>query len=150
MRLLMAAGFSLVMLAGCSVSVDPDEGVDIDASPDLEERWEGDLQPQNGTSVRGAATALSNSAGTGASVSIAGADANAMHPWHIHMGDCGSGGGIVGEPSAYPVLSVGSDGNATATATLDITLDEMEDYYVNIHASPNDMGTIVACGELDD
>ncbi|HET7274565.1 MAG TPA: CHRD domain-containing protein [Longimicrobiaceae bacterium] len=150
MRLLMATGLSLLLLAGCSVNVDPDSGVDIDSAPDLEEDWEGELEPQGSFTVRGAATALANSAGTGISVSIAGADANSTHPWHIHEGDCGDGGPIVGDPGAYPFLQVGSNGTASANASIDVTLDELDDYYVNIHHSPEDMGTIVSCGELDD
>ncbi len=150
MRLLTAAGLGLILLAGCSVSVDPDEGIDIDRGPDLEESWDAEILPQSSSTVRGSLTALANSAGTGVSVSIAGAEANSVHPWHIHIGDCGDGGPILGDPGAYPVLRVGSDGSAGASASVDVTLDELEDYYVNIHESPSDMGTIVACGELDD
>lgn len=85
--------------------------------------------------------------GTFASISADG-EANARYPWHIHAGECGSGGPIVGSATAYPVLSMNAEGEAMAEATLDVTLDEEADYYVNVHASPDDLGTIVACGEL--
>lgn len=104
------------------------------------------------TGVRAAARAVSNMSSTAVSVSFAGGSPMAgmthVHPWHIHAGRCGSGGPIVGDPAAYPALRPGTDGNGTASATVNVPLTMGQDYYVNIHASPSELGTIVACGQL--
>lgn len=85
---------------------------------------------------------------TRVAVEIRGADSGASHPWHVHEGSCGSGGPIVGDPAAYPVLTVGAGNEASADATIDVALDPSEDYYVNIHQSTSDTETIVSCGEV--
>jgi hypothetical protein len=82
-------------------------------------------------------------------IQIAGGSASGVYPWHIHAGSCADGmGAIVGPPSQYTALGAGSDGTASLTADLPITLDASRRYHVNVHASPSDMGTIVACGDL--
>jgi hypothetical protein len=45
---------------------------------------------------------------------------------------------------------VGGGGTATAQAHVPVELNEARRYIVNVHASPIDMGTIIACGALDD
>jgi hypothetical protein len=46
---------------------------------------------------------------------------------------------------------VGADGRAEASARLlDLKLNEAKKYHVNVHRSPNDLPTIIACGDLDD
>ena len=57
---------------------------------------------------------------------------------------------VVGPVSAYPPLTVGSGGTATAQAHVPVELDEARRYVVDVHASPTEMGTVVACGDLDD
>lgn len=116
------------------------------------EDWNASLSSQSGTTVGGTVQARAGETGTTATISLQGASSGARHPWHIHKGTCGSNGPIVGPASAYPVLMVGSDGRATATATVSVNIDvgEDDDYYVNVHASPENLGTIVACGDLDD
>ena len=85
---------------------------------------------------------------TQAHVEISNAVPGAKHPWHVHRGQCGSDQGIFGPADAYKPLKVESDGKASATATLSVTLPKTGDYFVNVHASANNMKTIVACGNL--
>lgn len=114
--------------------------------------WNGTLQGQPGyEQTTGTAQASSNMGGTTVSVSFAGTPMAGMthtHPWHVHAGSCGSGGPIVGDPGAYPMLQPGEDGRGTATATIQPMLKMGQSYYVNIHESPDELGTIVACAEL--
>ncbi len=110
--------------------------------------WRGTLSAENNSGLRGAASARSGYGQTGVSVTIAGLAAGEQHPWHIHSGTCGSGGPIVGAPTAYPVLQVGSNGEASASASLNVELNSGSSYYVNIHKSPSDLGTIVGCGPI--
>ena len=146
MRALLLIG--LAALTACTVSTNG--GIDVDPVTDLMGEWEGQLSPQNNSGIVGAVAARSAVATTGVSLSIAGATSGARHPWHIHRGTCGSGGAIVGDAGAYPVLQVGGNGQASASADLDVALSEDGQYYVNVHRSPQDLGTIVACGQLRD
>lgn len=86
---------------------------------------------------------------TYSAISIEGGESGHAYPWHVHSGDCGSGGGIVGDASAYAPITVDASGEGKATATVAIELDPDADYYVNVHRSPDDLATIVACGEVE-
>lgn len=101
-------------------------------------------------SYGGTARALATLGSTAITVSLRGAEPGARHPWHVHSGDCGSGGPIVGDPSDYPVLEPDAQGTDRETADIEVQLDDDGDYYVNVHLSPTNPGTIVACGELVD
>jgi hypothetical protein len=83
-----------------------------------------------------------------AHVSISNAVPNAVHPWHVHRGECGSDQGIAGPADAYPPLKVNGDGKAQAEADLGVTMPRSGRYFVNVHASPKNMSRIVACGNL--
>jgi hypothetical protein len=138
---------AMVALAACSAR--GDDADDIQPVSNVVGDWDGNLAAVNNSGVRGSARAQSAGLATGAALTIAGATAGAQHPWHIHRGVCGDGGPIVGNATDYPVLTVGADGNASATATIRVALNENESYYVNVHRSPTDLGTIVSCGPID-
>ena len=113
-------------------------------------RWTATLQSMAGTNVTGTASAMAGtSAGTTmAEVTISGAPANGEHPWHIHSGTCASGGDIVGPPTDYMPIRADASGNGTSTATVNVAAPTSGDYHVNVHMSPSDLKTIVACGDL--
>lgn len=81
-------------------------------------------------------------------IEIRGAPSNSMLPWHVHQGRCGSGGPVIGDPTAYPPLAAGQDGSAAAETTIDLSLEPDADYHINVHRSPSEMDTILACGEI--
>ncbi len=150
---------AILLLAGLAAScvrtrTDPATGkvdVDVENPQKQGEDWNARLAGMGTfTSVSGTARAVSMNAQMTANVSLTGATAGAVLPWHVHEGKCGSGGAIVGDPSAYTPLTVGTDGTAQGNATVSTTLHEAKEYHVNVHASATDMGTIVACGNLDD
>jgi hypothetical protein len=70
------------------------------------------------------------------------------YPWHVHLGQCGDDRGIFGAASAYQPLRVGSSGQAQETAELQVPAPVAGQYFINVHASRNNMGTIIACGNL--
>ena len=77
-------------------------------------------------------------------VELEGTAPGVSHPMHFHAGDCGGGGGI-----EVPLTSI--DGATGLSLTLvDMPYDEVaaSDYYLNVHQSPDAMGTIVACGDV--
>jgi len=110
------------------------------------------LAPQGGGTIAGMATVEpGTSAGTTvATVSLTGAKPGAVYPWHVHVDKCGMtpGGKVWGDASAYKPLTAGSDGTAKGTATIKMAVPASGGYYVNIHASPTNMATIVSCGNL--
>lgn len=111
--------------------------------------WRANLQPMNGSNITGSAAVTPGTTGAvTATISISGATAGDVHPWHVHNGTCATGGGVVGPGSAYTPLTVAAGGTASSSATLPTGLDGTQKYHVNVHKSPTDMGTIVACGDL--
>lgn len=126
-----------------------EETVDTGAAVAELPTWQVALTANEGFDVTGEATvsALAGSR-TRADVEISGAEPNAQHPWHIHSGECDTNGPVVGDASAYPVLTVNADGEATGSATIDVSLETGSDYYINIHKSPSEPETIVACGQI--
>ncbi len=89
-----------------------------------------------------------DSAQTHAYVTITNAAPGGQHPWHVHRGQCGSDQGIFGPPDAYSLLKVGGNGEAEGDADLPVPLPTTGQYFVNVHASASNMGTILACGNL--
>ena len=85
---------------------------------------------------------------TEAEVTLANAVPGGLHPWHVHRGRCGQDQGIFGPTEAYKPLKVGGDGRASSKAVLDVATPKTGQYFVNVHASTQNMQTIVACGNL--
>jgi superoxide dismutase, Cu-Zn family len=113
-------------------------------------KWTTTLTSMNGNKVTGTASLAPGSSGGSsvATISIKGGTAGATYPWHVHTGKCAAGGGVFGPGSAYKPVKAGSDGTGTSTANLTVASPTTGDYHVNVHASPSDMKTIVACGDL--
>jgi Cu-Zn family superoxide dismutase len=113
--------------------------------------WSTALAPVSETSGAIAGTAELDSAGPArstAQISIRGDRPGAIRPWHVHHGQCGQDGAVLGSASDYPPIKVGPDGTGTASASLDVPTPPTGDYLVDVHASAADLNTIVACGDL--
>ena len=112
--------------------------------------YSANLAAMSGSTVHGTATVHSMTAGQQTvELQVSGATPGATYPWHIHSGSCADGmTPVVGSPSVYTALGTSGDGTASLTATIPVTLDPNQRYHVNVHASPTEMGTIVACGDL--
>jgi hypothetical protein len=108
------------------------------------------LQPTTGNDVRGTASAVTAVGQTAVTIEIENASPGARHPWHVHRGECGTNGPVVGVGADYPVLDVDADGDVRAVATIGLELDDNERYFVNVHESAQTMGVIVSCGALVD
>ena len=104
-----------------------------------------EIYPNEGYDVEGTVQVVENSETGGARVVISlqnTAEGN-VHPAHFHAGDCGTGGDII-----VPLESVDGASGSSVTDT-DTSFDEItaSDFYINIHLSPEEISTIVACGE---
>jgi len=141
-----------VLFAACGghrpVEIDPQQEV-------VGTRWNATLatpaQLTGAMNVRGKgwwAPEDGNPSRSRAEVDIANAVPGGDHPWHVHQGQCGDNGPIVGPATSYRSLEVNNDGKATATADLPVAIPTSGQYYINVHASANNMGTIIACGNL--
>jgi hypothetical protein len=150
----MAAGLVLAALAvsacggGRAVEIDPQAQL-------VGTRWNASLatpvELAGATQVRGSGWMGADereSARTAAFVSISNAVPGGRHPWHVHVGQCGNDQGIFGDADDYPVLEVEGNGQAEETAELDVAVPTSGQYFINVHASPNNMETIIACGNL--
>ena len=107
------------------------------------------LASQGGSTITGSATATHGDDANSFRVrtTIGGGTPNATYPWHVHAGRCGDNGPVVGPASAYPLLQADANGAATVNASVPVAMPTGP-LYVNVHASPTQMGTIVACGNL--
>ena len=111
--------------------------------------WMATLAPVGASTVRGTATVHSMNDRQTVQIQIVGGAPSGVYPWHIHSGSCADGmSPIVGAPQLYTALGAGGDGSASLTTDVPVALDGSQRYHVNVHASPSDMGTIVACGDL--
>lgn len=136
--------------ADTGMAVVPAVGASMTAATEQGMRWTTTLEPMGGTQVRGTASVTPGAtAGTmTVEVAINGAPKNSTHPWHVHVGTCATGGAIAGPAADYPVLNTDANGSAMVTTTVNIAAPASGDYHVNIHLSPDAMGTIVSCGDL--
>ncbi len=145
----------LLLIVGCANGDDQtfDDFDDQEMTDDQETvdttDWTASLTPNEGfEAVSASASAYVQDGQTFVSANLSGAEAGATHPWHIHEGSCESGGGIFGDANAYPAFEANEDGEASADATIDMALEAGQNYHVNVHGAPGDLGTIVACGDL--
>jgi hypothetical protein len=153
--LVLAACVTAASFGCVRVARDPATGnADIDVENPMKsgETWKATLAGRSTwTGASGTATARVEGDNTLATIVLAGLPPGGPYPWHVHDGTCDTGGPIVGDAAAYPPLMVGADGRAEASARLlGIKPNEAKKYHVNVHRSPTDLATIIACGELDD
>jgi len=142
---------SVTTLAGCgghAVKIDPN-------APSLSSRWTASLATpprlQGAIQVTGSAWMArreKDTSQTQVHIELANAAPGGRHPWHVHMGQCGSDQGVVGTPDGYPVLKVGGDGKAKADAYLKIPTPRAGQYYVDVHAAATNLQTLMACGNM--
>lgn len=147
---------AFLLTAACSqtvkVETDPATGrTDVDVqTPNKPEAYTGTLSAVGGSAIGGSATGTTGDS-THVTVNITGGQPGATYPWHIHDGKCTDPSApVVGEASAYPPLVAGADGTATAQAHIAVGLNEAKNYIINVHASPTNLATIVACGDFND
>lgn len=141
---------SMALVAACTVPPPPAPMVTAPPPP-VETTWSTTLQANPGfEGARGTARARTSTGGTGVTVSFGEVPGmtGTVRPWHIHYGRCGNDRGIVGNAAAYQPLRPGADGTASASATIPLQLMAGNEYFVNIHRSPAELQTIVACGQL--
>ncbi|MBK5188682.1 MAG: hypothetical protein JJD97_10595 [Gemmatimonadaceae bacterium] len=81
-------------------------------------------------------------------IHIANATAGGVHPWAVRVGLCGTDNPVYGDLSAYQNLKVDKDGTAQSGALLSVPFPTSGSYSLEVRASPSNMGTVIACGNL--
>lgn len=71
-----------------------------------------------------------------------------VHPWAIHLGQCGADEGVFGALDNYSPLNVNSDGTGVSSATVALDTPTAGTYFVSIQASPANRELTVGCGNL--
>ena len=114
-----------------------------DAEEALEDALTLDLQEQNGSGVGGTVELSPSTDGTLTVMIELTGDDGSEHPAHVHPGSCAD----LDPTPKWPLENV-VDG--TSTTTIDVSLDdvEAEEYAVNIHESPEDSETYIACADV--
>ena len=108
----MLALSAVVAMSSCGVLGGP-SGQSIEAEVAPQSRWQGTLNsPRNLTgAVAMTGTVwmapLSGSRGTHVSITIDNATPGGVHPWAVHIGRCGSDGGVFGTSSGLEPLEIG-------------------------------------------
>lgn len=82
------------------------------------------------------------------SIAITNVAPGGQHPWDVQMGSCGNDQGVLGQSDVYRPLKIGGDGKAAQQVTLSQRMPTTGQYHVNVYASPTNMGTVIACGNL--
>src|SRR5690242_4383592 len=144
----LIAAATLVGCGGHAVKINPN------AEP-VADRWNAVLatpaELAGAMQVRGTgwlARDPKDSAQAKAHVEITNAAPGGVHPWHVHRGQCGNDMGVLGAADAYKPLKVGGDGTAKSDADRALPAPAAGEYFINAHASAQNMKTIVACGNL--
>ncbi len=147
---------SLILVALAASSCGGRKAVEIDPSTQpVQNRWNGTVasppELAGVSAIRGSASMgpdEKNAEQTRARADIANAVPGGVHPWHVHRGRCGADQGIFGPADAYQPLKVGDGGRASSEAELSVPTPRMGEFFVNVHASAQNMHAIVACGNL--
>ncbi len=71
-----------------------------------------------------------------------------VHPWAIHVGQCGADEGVFGALDNYPPLSISSDGTGVSSATVAVDTPATGNYFVSVRASAANRELTVGCGNL--
>jgi superoxide dismutase, Cu-Zn family len=112
-------------------------------------KWEGALKGNGESKITGAIAVMPAGDGKAeATVTFDGDTPGVTRPWHVHIGSCAKGGGVLGGGAAYAPIVVDDKGKGASKAMLPVAAPDTGSYYVNIHESRANMGSIVACGDL--
>jgi hypothetical protein len=148
----VAAVATITATAACSLFQKPATQIQPQDVP-VNERWNATLATPSGlqgaVQLRGTGYLARDPKGSKAVIHVSNATPGGEHPWSVRAGLCGNADNpVFGDPSAYPNLKVDKDGTAQTSATLSAPFPTSGDYSLEVRASPTNVGTIIACGNL--
>lgn len=145
---------TVAALAGCSM-FQPKPAVEMSATDvTLNSSWHAHIASPPGLSGAVQMTGSASMAPgvqrgtTEVVVKLGNTSPGGVHPWAIHVGQCGADEGVFGAPQDYPPLRVGADGTGSSMATVALVTPTAGDYFVSVQASSTNHELTVACGNL--
>jgi hypothetical protein len=149
----MAAVAVVVATAACNPFHKTSNEITVQDIP-VGERWNASLATPSGLAgavqIHGTGYVARDPSGSSkAVIHINNATAGGVHPWSVRAGLCGdSNNPVLGDLSAYKNLNVDKDGAAQSGALLSVPFPTSGSYSLEVRASPSNMGTVIACGNL--
>jgi hypothetical protein len=141
-------------LGACSV-LEPKQAVEMSAADvNLNSRWHASVtSPAELAGVVQMSGSASMNPGskrgtTEVALKVANSSPGGLHPWAIHVGQCGADEGVFGALDNYQPLRVSSDGTGLSSAIVGLDTPTTGNYFVNVQASAANSGMTVACGNL--
>ena len=101
------------------------------------------LGVQSNSGESGTATLTAAGTQTKVVLNLTGQPAGADQPTHIHEGNCTT----LNPAPKYPLTDV-KDGKSDTTVNASLSELTSEAYAINVHKSPSELTTYVACGDL--
>jgi len=150
--LTMAAIAALLATAACSPFQKSSNEIKLQDIP-VGERWNANLSTPAGLTgvvqIHGTGYLARDASGSSkAVIHISNATSGGVHPWSVRVGRCGTDSPVFGDLSAYPDLRVDDDGAAQGGALHSVPFPTSGNYSIEVRASPTNMGTVIACGNL--
>lgn len=148
----MAAAATLIATAACNPFHKTSNEIKVQDIP-VGERWNATLATPSGLAgavqIHGSGYIARDPSGSSkAVIHVSNATAGGVHPWSVRVGLCGADNPVFGDLSAYRNLKVDKDGTAQAGALLSVPFPTSGSYSLEVRASPSNMGTVIACGNL--
>jgi len=147
----IAAVATIVATAACNPFHTTANEIKVQDIP-VGERWNAALATPSGlqgaVQVRGTGYLARDPGGSKAVIHVSNATPGGVHPWSVRVGHCGGENEVFGDPSAYRNLKIDKDGTAQTSANLSAPFPTSGDYSLEVRASPTNMGTVIACGNL--
>jgi hypothetical protein len=126
----------------------------VNQDVDYNQRWNGTLTSPaflaGAVQITGTASMAPGSDGrkTSVTVNVTNATPGGVHPWEVHLGQCGADQGVFGTIEDYRSIKINNDGKGTATVVVAVPTPTYGNYFVLLHASPSNRETIIACGNM--
>jgi hypothetical protein len=143
---------AIVAIAACNPFHKTSNEIKVQDIP-VGERWNATLATPSGLAgavqVHGTGYVARDPSGSAkAVIHVSNATPGGVHPWSVRVGLCGTDNPVFGDLSAYPNLKIDKDGTAQGGATLSVPFPTSGSYSLEVRASPSNMGTVIACGNL--
>ena len=128
--------------------------VQVNQDTNYNTRWHGTLTSPaylaGAVQISGTATMAPGTNGkeTLVTVNVTNAAPGGVHPWEVHLGQCGADQGIFGPNDQYKPVRIGKDGRGTSSTTVSMPTPSYGNYFVLLHASAGNRETVIACGNL--
>jgi len=130
------------------------QAVKVNQDANYNQRWHGTLTSPaylaGAVQITGSASMAPGSNGkqTRVTVNVTNAVPGGLHPWELHLGQCGADQGVFGSVAEYKAIQIGKDGQGTAAATVSMPTPTYGNYFVLLHASNGNRETVIACGNM--